>query len=860
MNMRENILAPDSAAIRCHLDAWATPFVASEYDDGLCEIAYTAPGSAAPDRARLFALDELDTAATFAADHNARGANLYIGAALRLPDADRNKRASGLDFYAAAFACCEADDDATGVADRIEAIGTKGAIRIRTGQTPEKRVHHWLRLRELCDDPEAYTEALRALVAHVGADAKVRDSARILRLGGSVNWITDPAKKAKGYIDELTAVRVEDTPAADLDRLSRLDPMPGWTGPQGGNRGGNGGPGEILRNAEGRVTDGRETFWRQLVLAELADFQRRNGADPSADDLFDAAFPRFSQETEGDDRWTSDRGQAALRKRAQNTLKRLRNGHLAAHGLYSFETGEGRQEAEQVQAERDRRRAEKEARKATANAYSDPVDLWGTFPPPDLPQGLLPPIIEDFARANGAQMGADPSGLAVAALVCCAVAIRDEIKLKVKRHDDWHESARLWAALIGPPSTKKSPILSRATGPLCSLDAELMRDWLDSLRRFNALAPEEKKGKQPPPQTRLRIEDTTIEAAQEVLKGSPWGVLLLQDELSGFFGAMDKYNGGKGASADRAFWLRSFNGGQFAYNRIGRGAGVIDNLSISMLGGIQPEPLRKVSGDSMDDGLLQRLFPITLQRATMGRDDPMPPVNDAYRSLIVALRQLTAPGWMGQDVLQFDDGAQTIRRDLERRHLDLQSAEAINGKLASHLGKYDGLFARLCIVWHCVEHVERDALCDAPDFVSEGLPATVTEATAQRVASFLHEFLLKHAVAFYAGALGLSDDHDRLTAVAGYILARRLDVVTNRDVQRGDRTMRGLREHEIRPLLEQLAALGWLEQVPGPRPSLPPHWIVNPVVHERFADRAEAEHKRRADARAALSGLLGGDE
>lgn len=39
-----------------------------------------------------------------------------------------------------------------------------------------------------------YTEALGALVAHVGADAKVRDSARILRLGGTVNWITDPGE------------------------------------------------------------------------------------------------------------------------------------------------------------------------------------------------------------------------------------------------------------------------------------------------------------------------------------------------------------------------------------------------------------------------------------------------------------------------------------------------------------------------------------------------------------------------------------------------------------------------------------------------------------------------------------------
>ena len=327
-----------------------------------------------------------------------------------------------------------------------------------------------------------------------------------------------------------------------------------------------------------------------------------------------------------------------------------------------------------------------------STAGSDPVDLWGSFDPPELPQGLLPPVIEQFARANGDQMGADPAGLAIAALVTCAAAIPDAVKIKVKQHDDWHESARLWAALVGPPSTKKSPIISAATSPLCRLDVEMMRAWQKRVQEYDALTPEEKKGRQRPPQTRLRIEDATIEAAQQVLEGSPWGVLMLQDEMSGFFGAMDKYGNGKGAAADRAFWLRSFNGGQFALNRVSRGAAIIDNVSVSMLGGIQPEPLRKIAGDSVDDGLLQRLFPIMLRGATMGRDEPMPPVNNRYRTLIEALRQLKPPGWQGIGVLEFDNGAQVIRRDLESKHLELQSLETINRKLSSHIGKYDGQF------------------------------------------------------------------------------------------------------------------------------------------------------------------------
>jgi hypothetical protein len=53
------------------------------------------------------------------------------------------------------------------------------------------------------------------------------------------------------------------------------------------------------------------------------------------------------------------------------------------------------------------------------------------------------------------------------------------------------------------------------------------------LREWEQLEPAERKLKQKPAQKRLQMEDTTIEAAQEVLAGSPDGVLLVQDELSG---------------------------------------------------------------------------------------------------------------------------------------------------------------------------------------------------------------------------------------------------------------------------------------------------------------------------------------
>ena len=457
-----------------------------------------------------------------------------------------------------------------------------------------------------------------------------------------------------------------------------------------------------------------------------------------------------------------------------------------------------------------------------------PVDLWGKFEPPSLPTGLLPSVIEQYAIQQSELMGCDAGGLAMAALTVCAAVISDRIELQMKIHDpNWKESARIWTALVGLPSTKKSPIMRQAARTLVDLDLEMYRDHADALAEYNALPREERKINQRPQQKRLRIEDTTYEAARDLLMACPDGVLCLQDEMSGWFGAMDKYNSPRGVAKDRGFWMQSFNGGSYAFDRVGSGTGVIPNLSVSMLGGIQPDPMRKLVAEAHDDGLIQRLFTIVLKSATMGQDRPQLAVVNAYDNLVYSLHELQPPTNYGEGnlvgylptVLHFDDSAQDLRNRLEQKHLDLQALEAINKKLAAHIGKYDGLFGRLCVLWHCIENVDQ-------------LTNVISFDTANRVAKFLHEFLLPHAIAFYTDILGLSDEHDRLTAVAGYILAHKLERVTNRDIAHGDRTMRKLTKRDTESVFEQLDALGWVSRVPSPRP-LSAHFAMARVCSTR---------------------------
>jgi hypothetical protein len=400
--------------------------------------------------------------------------------------------------------------------------------------------------------------------------------------------------------------------------------------------------------------------------------------------------------------------------------------------------------------------------------------------------------------------------------------------------------------------------MNAAVRPLRKIDAEMARQYAADRACYDKLDKKEKAKTDPPKQTRLLLQDTTIEAAQEVIKDSPNGVLCYQDEMSGWFGSMDKYSNARGATKDRAFWLEAYNGTPYSVHRVGRGPVYIENLSASLIGGIQPEPFRKVANESADDGLLQRLLPIILKPAVEGRDEEASEVTFEYAALIRRLHELDRPmrGGVSMDlntahpqggfVLRFDEKAQAYRQELEGRHLKLQDCESINRKLAAHIGKYDGLFARLCVIWHCVEA--------APGTLSP----VISEATARRVGAFLHGFLLPHAIAFYAGVLGLSNDDDSLKAVAGYILANKLERVTNRDVQRGDGTMRNLDKQGIEGVLYQLNVLGWLDRVDGPRPSSPPQWVVNPVIHVKYEQRAASEKERRERERKLLAEMFRG--
>ena len=466
----------------------------------------------------------------------------------------------------------------------------------------------------------------------------------------------------------------------------------------------------------------------------------------------------------------------------------------------------------------------------------EPHNFWPEFGPPRLPEGLLPERIETFARGAALSIGADIGGLAMAALAVAAAAIHDNIQLQVMPFTNWRESARLWVAEMGGPSTKKTPIINAACAPLRQEDNRLWGQYSRRKGAWDALSKAERSLTPEPAIERLIIGDTTTEAAQEAFKTTERGLLGLYDEMSGWFGAMDRYDHGNRNAYDRAFMLQAYQGGAYHIDRVQRGSAVLKNLSLTILGGIQPDLIRKVSKTASDDGLIQRLTPIMLRPAGVAISNSRAIADVESFAVLIPQLLILQPPENTDRLFKFDPSAQEIQHELAEEHrLLVRGLERFNGKLSTALGKQDALFARLCVVWHAVDHADGDI----------ALPPIVSEDTASRVATFMRRFTRPHLFDFYEETLGLPDEHERLRAIAGFILSKGLKALANRDIQAGVKLARNLTSKEITQVLEQLELMGWLFRGDPLRSGAPPSWSVNPLVHERFNKRAGIEIERR---------------
>jgi len=209
-------------------------------------------------------------------------------------------------------------------------------------------------------------------------------------------------------------------------------------------------------------------------------------------------------------------------------------------------------------------------------------------------EDLLPVACRSFVLDIAERMQVPIDYPAVVIALCLAGVVGRRATVQPKSNDTgWIVIPNLWGGVIAPPGFMKSPVIEAATRPLKQIQNAWRRDFEEELRR-HADAKEEfelrhsawkeqykasSKGGKPAPERpadkpvepalrRLIVNDATFEALHQTMSENPAGILVIRDELTGWWSTLDR----AGREGERAFCLQAWNGDTaHTIDRIGRG-------------------------------------------------------------------------------------------------------------------------------------------------------------------------------------------------------------------------------------------------------------------------------------------------
>jgi hypothetical protein len=414
---------------------------------------------------------------------------------------------------------------------------------------------------------------------------------------------------------------------------------------------------------------------------------------------------------------------------------------------------------------------------------------------PPFPVDVFPEKVARFARRVAAAMGCALDFPGVAALVISGAAIGAARSLYVK--GGWEEKPGMYAVIVSPPGTAKTPALKALMAPIYSEQDRLCQDhraaaikYKDDDRTYKrALKKDEEGGdpvppEKPPPLRHLYANDTTVEALACNLDDNRKGLLVFRDELTAWVRAMDMY---KGRGTDRQFFLSAWSGEPVKVDRKSQKDEPVNipHPFIAVLGGIQPDLLPELESEGRrEDGFIHRiLFSYPRVAPVQGWVDADISEEDELEWQVVvgrllALRPVTPEGGSERPRrLAFSpDGLEAFKAWCDRLAADM-NAEDFPRELVGPCSKMKGYAARFALVIHLM----RVACDEAGDAKTEG----EVDAEDVKRAVMLCDYFRAHYKLVACRLQQSKEDKDVETLVA-WLHKKGKDVCTARDVHRAN--------------------------------------------------------------------------
>jgi hypothetical protein len=436
----------------------------------------------------------------------------------------------------------------------------------------------------------------------------------------------------------------------------------------------------------------------------------------------------------------------------------------------------------------------------------EPGDGWGplrvgTLPPAaPFPLDVLPLQARDLAEAAARSIGCPVDFPAVAILAAASGIIGQSASLLVKQ--GYFESASVYLALVGSPSSGKSPALNTVMAPLRQIGQRLHEEYRKERDAWQK-APEDERGPKPIFR-RIITSDPTTETIGRILADNPRGLTYHPDELTKMLMSMDQYKGGRGG--DRPFFLSAWGGEAIAIDRAKHADEpiMISHPFLTIVGGMTPSMLGEVSeGKGRDDGFAARfLFAYPDRVARPYSEEGVPEaVASAWQELVDSLWRRPMRDLEGQarpNVVQMSPEARAEWARGCQAHRDEQQADDFSDSLEGAWGKLEAYAARLTLILACLRH--------ASDPTLDPLVTPTVDGLIVHEGWRLVDYFKANAQRVYASLGGKTDDGgSNVRTLRAWIARKILDTFSERDVKRD---LRRFRENpgELADTLEWMTA------------------------------------------------------
>jgi len=317
-------------------------------------------------------------------------------------------------------------------------------------------------------------------------------------------------------------------------------------------------------------------------------------------------------------------------------------------------------------------------------------------------------------RASEA-MGVDPAMLAIPHLAVFAGVIGNSRRLVIEH--GWNVPAILWTCIVADSGTAKTPAIEFASRSLYRLYDRAIREHKDAVQQYNATVqewkakPEAERGSQPvaPTLARVVIDDVTIECVAPIHAENLRGLVMVKDELAGWWGGFDQYRA-KGRGTDVANWEQLHNGGALIVDRKG-GSGAprlriyIRPCAVSVTGGVQLATLiRVLKPEHFESGLVARvLFAMPPERLRQWTDVAVSEEDELSIDGIIDRLYELAPdydrnGAISPKYLGMNTAAKAAYERFFNEHN--QQLHNLHGDLKSAWSKREGYVGRCALVLH----------------------------------------------------------------------------------------------------------------------------------------------------------------